>query len=179
MEKHSSRELTTFRDKPEVWGLNIEALGDYMNRKIIPFASAKLEQSSVTPAIPPPLSTAIRLTSVITSPVNIGSRSSQPLDVAITNPTIKAKELGTIQGEYPVSFHDNIAVPADKYGPETYAQDKPAGVPFVSAEQAYQHYKTTVPLGEPRIQLMAEIIQAKLEQHSKLFTAITQRGGVK
>ena len=96
----------------------------------------------------------------------------------MTNPTVKAKELGKIQGEYPVSFRDNAAVPAGKYGPETYAQDKPAGVPFVSAEQAYQHYKTTVPLGEPRIQLMAEIIQAKLEQHPKLFAAITQRGGV-
>jgi hypothetical protein len=96
----------------------------------------------------------------------------------MTNPTVKAKELGKIQGDYPVSFRDNAAVPAGKYGPETYAQDKPAGVPFVSAEQAYQQYKTTVPLGEPRIQLMAEIIQAKLEQHPKLFAAITQRGGV-
>jgi hypothetical protein len=178
MEKHSSRELTTFRDKPEVWGLNMEPMGDYVNGKIVPFPSAKLEQSLVTPPIPPPLSTAIPLASVITSPVNIGSRSSDPLGAAMTNPTVKAKELGKIQGEYPVSFRDNAAVPAGKYGPETYAQDKPPGVPFVSAEQAYQHYKTTVPLGEPRIQLMAEIIQAKLEQHPKLFAAITQRGGV-
>ncbi len=178
MEKHSSRELATFRNKPEVWGLNMEPLGDYINGKILPFPSANLEQSLVTPAIPPPLSTAIPLTSVITSPVNIGSRSSDPLGAAMTNPTVKAKELGKIQGEYPVSFRDNAAVPAGKYGPETYAQDKPTGVPFVSAEQAYQHYKTTVPLGEPRIQLMAEIIQAKLEQHPKLFAAITQRGGV-
>ncbi|MDK2412780.1 hypothetical protein QHH11_27820 [Aphanizomenon sp. PH219] len=178
MEKHSSRELSTFRDKPEVWGLHTEPLGDYVNGKIVPFPSAKLEQSLVTPPIPPPLSTAIPLASVITSPVNIGSRSSDPLGAAMTNPTVKAKELGKIQGEYPVSFRDNAAVTAGKYGPETYAQDKPAGVPFVSAEQAYQHYKTTVPLGEPRIQLMAEIIQAKLEQHPKLFAAITQRGGV-
>jgi hypothetical protein len=178
MEKHSSRELATFRDKPEVWGLHTEPLGDYVNGKIVPFPSANLEKSLVTPAIPPPLSTTIPLASVITSPVNIGSRSSDPLGAAITNPTVKAKELGKIQGEYPVSFRDNAAVPAGKYGPETYTQDKPAGVPFVSAEQAYQHYKTTVPLGEPRIQLMAEIIQAKLEQHPKLFAAITQRGGV-
>jgi hypothetical protein len=178
MEKHSSRELTTFKDKPEVWGLHTEPLGDYVNGKILPFPSANLEQSLVTPAIPPPLSTAIPLTSVITSPVNIGSRSSDPLGAAMTNPTVKAKELGKIQGEYPVSFRDNAAVTAGKYGPETYTQDKPAGVPFVSAEQAYQHYKTTVPLGEPRIQLIAEIIQAKLEQHPKLFAAITQRGGV-
>ncbi|WP_242027295.1 hypothetical protein [Sphaerospermopsis sp. FACHB-1094] len=178
MEKHSSRELTTFRDKPEVWGLNMEPLGDYVNGKIVPFPSAKLEQSLVTPAIPPPLSTTTPLASVINSPVNIGSRSSDPLGAAMTNPTVKAKELGKIQGEYPVSFRDNAAVTAGKYGPETYTQDKPAGVPFVSAEQAYQHYKTTVPLGEPRIQLMAEIIQAKLEQHPKLFAAITQRGGV-
>ncbi|AFZ61141.1 hypothetical protein H6G54_28860 [Anabaena cylindrica FACHB-243] len=178
MEKHSSRELTTFKDKPEVWGLNMEPLGDYVNGKIVPFPSPNLEKSLITPAIPPPLSTAIPLASIITSPVNIGSRSSDPLGAAMTNPTVKAKELGKIQGEYPVSFRDNAAVPAGKYGPETYAQDKPAGVPFVSAEQAYQHYKTTVPLGEPRIQLMAEIIQAKLEQHPKLFAAITQRGGV-
>lgn len=177
MEKHSSRELATFRDKPEVWGLHTEPLGDYVNGKIVPFPSAKLEQSLVTPAIPP-LSTATPPASVITSPVNIGSRSSDPLGAAMTNPTVKAKELGKIQGDYPVSFRDNAAVTAGKYGPETYAQDKPAGVPFVSAEQAYQHYKTTVPLGEPRIQLMAEIIQAKLEQHPKLFTAIIQRGGV-
>jgi hypothetical protein len=177
MEKHSSRELATFRDKPEVWGLHTEPLGDYVNGKIVPFPSAKLEQSSVTPAIPP-LSTATPPATVITSPVNIGSRSSDPLGAAMTNPTVKAKELGKIQGEYPVSFRDNAAVPAGKYGPETYSQDKPAGIPFVSAEQAYQHYKTTVPLGEPRIQLMAEIIQAKLEQHPKLFAAITQRGGV-
>ncbi|MBK1990172.1 hypothetical protein A0J48_022035 [Sphaerospermopsis aphanizomenoides BCCUSP55] len=178
MEKHSSQELASFRDKPEVWGLHTEPLGDYVNGKILPFPNAKLEQSLVTPPIPSPLSTAIPLTSVITSPVNIGSRSSDPLGAAMTNPTVKAKELGKIQGEYPVSFRDNAAVTAGKYGPETYTQDKPAGVPFVSAEQAYQHYKTTVPLGEPRIQLMAEIIQAKLEQHPKLFAAITQRGGV-
>ncbi|BAZ83785.1 hypothetical protein PN497_08745 [Sphaerospermopsis kisseleviana CS-549] len=177
MEKHSSRELASFRDKPEVWGLHTEPLGDYVNGKIVPFPSAKLEKSLITPAIPP-LSTAKPPATVITSPVNIGSRSSDPLGAAMTNPTVKAKELGKIQRDYPVSFRDNAAVTAGKYGPETYTQDKPAGVPFVSAEQAYQHYKTTVPLGEPRIQLMAEIIQAKLEQHPKLFAAITQRGGM-
>lgn len=114
----------------------------------------------------------------ISTPVNIGSRSSDPLGAALTNPTVKAKELGNIKGDYPVSFQDNPFVAAGRCAAEVWTQDKPDGVPFVSAEQAYQHYKDTVPIGEARVQLMAEIIEAKLTQHPKLFEAIAARGGV-
>ncbi|MEI2579958.1 hypothetical protein [Scytonema sp. PRP1] len=181
MEKHSAQELATFKNKPEVWGLHMEPLGDYTNGKIVPFPTPTLEQYRAAPTVSPflPTSTPPTITTTtISSPINIGSRSPDPLGAALTNPTVKAKELGNIKGDYPVSFRDNAAAPAGKYGPEAYTQDKAAGVPFLSAEQVYQHYKQTVPLGEQRVQLMAEIIQAKLEQHPKLFEAITQRGGV-
>ncbi|MCC5623821.1 hypothetical protein LC574_21990, partial [Nostoc sp. CHAB 5715] len=180
-EKHSAQELVTFKDKLEVWGLHMEPLGDYVNGKIVPFFTPSLEPSSATSTVSPSLPAATPptiSTTTISSPINIGSRSPDPLGSALSNPTVSAKELGNINGDYPVSLGDNAAVPAGKYGPETYAQDKAAGVPFLSAEQAYQHYKQTVPQGEQRVQLMAEIIQAKLEQHPKLFEAITQRGGV-
>jgi O-acetyl-ADP-ribose deacetylase (regulator of RNase III) len=177
-EKHNALELATFKGKLEVWGLHMEPLGDYVNGKIVPFPTSSFEPSSVTPTVSPSLPAATTATATVSSPINIGSRSPDPLGAALSNPTVKAKELGNINGDYPVSLGDNAAVPAGKYGQETYTQDKPAGVPFLSAEQAYQHYKQTVPQGEQRVQLMAEIIQAKLEQHPKLFEAITQRGGV-
>lgn len=178
MEKHSAQELTTFKNKLEVWGLQMEPLGDYVDGKIIPFPNQNVKQFLAAPAVSPSLPTATPATTTISSPVNIGSKSSDPLGAALANPTVEAKESGKIQGDYPVSFRDNAAVPAGIYGPETYTQDKANGIPFLSAEQAYQHYKTTVALEAQREQLMTEIIQAKLEQHPKLFAAITQRGGV-
>ncbi|NEQ64335.1 MAG: hypothetical protein F6K21_02325 [Symploca sp. SIO2D2] len=46
-EKHSALELDTFRGKPEVWGLHMEPLGDYIDGKLVPFepTSAQIIQS--------------------------------------------------------------------------------------------------------------------------------------
>lgn len=169
-EKHSVKELTQNQaNKGKIYGLFMEPLGDYINGKIVPFPA--LQQTERANAPPTPRSQ-------VHPGINISSGSQDPLGAALTNPTVKSKAKGRIQGDYPVSFRDNPAVKAGTYGPETYSQDKPAGVPFASAEQAYQHYKTALPLGEERIELMAEIIQAKLSQHPKLYQAIAERGGV-
>ncbi|MBD2309726.1 hypothetical protein H6G17_30370, partial [Chroococcidiopsis sp. FACHB-1243] len=169
-EKHSVKELTqTQASKGKIYGLFMEPLGDYIDGKIVPFPA--LQQTDRANAPP-------TLRSQVHPGININSGSQDPLGAALTNPTVKSKAKGRIQGDYPVSFRDNPAVKAGTYGPETYSQDKPAGVPFASAEQAYQHYKTALPLGEERIELMAEIIQAKLSQHPKLYQAIASRGGV-
>ncbi|URD53579.1 hypothetical protein [Chroococcidiopsis sp. CCNUC1] len=169
-EKHSVKELTQNQaSKGKIYGLFMEPLGDYIDGKIVPFpALQQTERANAPPT----------LRSQVTPGINISSGSQDPLGAALTNPTVKSKAKGRIQGDYPVSFRDNPEVKAGTYGPETYSQDKPAGVPFASAEQAYQHYKTGLPLGEERIELMAEIIQAKLEQHPKLYQAIASRGGV-
>ncbi|MBD2309705.1 hypothetical protein H6G17_30245, partial [Chroococcidiopsis sp. FACHB-1243] len=169
-EKHSVKELTQAQaSKGKIYGLFMEPLGDYIDGKIAPFpALQQTERANAPPT----------LRSQVHPGINISSGSQDPLGAALTNPTVKSKAKGRIQGDYPVSFRDNPAVKAGTYGPETYSQDKPAGVPFASAEQAYQHYKTALPLGEERIELMAEIIQAKLEQHPKLYQAIASRGGV-
>ncbi|HAA26693.1 MAG TPA: hypothetical protein DCE56_02200, partial [Cyanobacteria bacterium UBA8553] len=72
-------------------------------------------------------------------------------------------------------FKDNPFRPKDTSGAEKYFQDKPAGEPFVSAEDAYQHFKKTTPV-EQRQQLMSEIVAAKLEQHPRLTQAIEKQG---
>ena len=110
--------------------------------------------------------------------INFNSRGSDPLGAVLTSTTVKSKQVGTIKGDYPVSFRDNKEMPSGNYGPETYIQSKPQGQPFLSAEQAFYAYKETLPLGEPRVQLMAEILTARFEQHPKLAQAITQKGGV-
>ena len=109
--------------------------------------------------------------------INLNSRSPDPLGAVLTSTTVKSKEIGAIVNDYPVSFRDNQEMPAGIYGPETYTKSKPAGQPFLSVEQAFYAYKETVPLKEPRLQLMAEILQARFEQHPKLMEAVTERGG--
>ncbi|WP_414588384.1 YpsA SLOG family protein [Scytonema sp. PCC 10023] len=110
--------------------------------------------------------------------INFNSRCPDSLGAVLTSTTVKSKQVGTIQGEYIVSFRDNQAMPAGSYGPETYTQSKPEGQPFLSAEQAFYAYKETLLLGEPRVQLMAEILTARFEQHPRLVEAVTERGGV-
>jgi hypothetical protein len=110
--------------------------------------------------------------------INFNSRGSDPLGAVLTSTTVKSKQVGTIKGDYPVSFRDNKEMSSGNYGPETYIQSKPEGQPFLSAEQAFYAYKETLPLGEPRVQLMAEILTARFEQHPKLAQAITEKGGV-
>ena len=46
--------------------------------------------------------------------VNIGSNSSNELAASLTNPTLFAKERGSINKDYPVSFQDNVFVKAGK-----------------------------------------------------------------
>jgi hypothetical protein len=114
--------------------------------------------------------------SKVAAPINIYSGSNSSLGAALTNPTELSKLKGNVQNSYPVSFKDNPFRPKDTSGAEKYFQDKPAGERFVSAEDAYQHFKKTTPV-EQRQQLMTEIIAAKLEQHPKLTQAIENQGG--
>jgi hypothetical protein len=48
-EKHSVKELDRFRGEPEVWGLEMKPLGDYVNGKIVPFPELQASQSLNVP----------------------------------------------------------------------------------------------------------------------------------
>jgi Circularly permutated YpsA SLOG family len=110
--------------------------------------------------------------------LNISSKCPDPFGAVLTSTTVKSKQIGTIECDFPMSFRDNREMPAGKIGPETYDTEKPAGQPFLSAEQAFQSYKEDYPLGEARVKLMAEVLQAKFEQHPDIKDEITARGGV-
>lgn len=114
----------------------------------------------------------------ITDGIVINSRSSSSLGAALTSTTVKSKQLGATNKDYKVSFRENIEIPKGTYGPETYTEDKPAGQPFASAEQAFYAYKETVGLGESRVNLLAEIQQAKFEQNPELIEQVKENGGV-
>ncbi|BDA75896.1 hypothetical protein CAL7716_100620 (plasmid) [Calothrix sp. PCC 7716] len=107
----------------------------------------------------------------------INSRSTE-LGAALTSTTVKSKALGAIDKDYPVSFRDNIEVLKNSVKVEPYTEDKPKGAPFASLEQAFQAYKESVPLGESRVNLLAEIQQARFEQHPDLLQAVKDNGGV-
>ncbi|MBW4513039.1 MAG: hypothetical protein KME64_42155 [Scytonematopsis contorta HA4267-MV1] len=110
--------------------------------------------------------------------INISSKCPDSFGAVLTSTTVKSKQLGTIECDFPVSFRDNKEIPEGRLGPETYEDAKPAGQPFLSAEQAFYAYKEEYPLGEARVKLMAEILQARLEQHPDIADEITARGGV-
>ncbi|GJD22836.1 hypothetical protein RIVM261_077920 [Rivularia sp. IAM M-261] len=119
----------------------------------------------------------ITTTKEIAPGINLTSRSPDPLGAVLTSTTVKSRNAGAIANDYPVSFRDNKEMPAGNYGPETYTEAKPAGQPFLSAEQAFFAYKESLPLNEPRVQLMAEIQQAKFEQYPQIMQAVTEKGG--
>lgn len=88
--------------------------------------------------------------------VNIWSGTADGrLAAVLTNPTELAKKKGRLVGSYPVTFR---------------------GSRFPDAEAAYQAHKRLTPLAD-REALMAEILAAKLEQHSKLAAAVERAGG--
>jgi hypothetical protein len=49
-EKHSVKELDRFRGEPEVWGLEMKPLGDYVNGKVVPFSELQASQSQNFPS---------------------------------------------------------------------------------------------------------------------------------
>ncbi|MDY7012224.1 MAG: hypothetical protein SVX43_01270, partial [Cyanobacteriota bacterium] len=168
-EKHSAKELLNFKNQPEVWGLHIEPLGDYINGEIVPFPNRAAATPNTIAAATP---------NTIASPINIYSGSDSPLGAALTNPTETSRYKGKTQHSYPVSFRGNPKRPANtNFKAEKYFNDKPEGVPYVSAEDAYQVWKDTVPVGPERDRLMVEILAAKLQQHPKLVQGIQANGG--
>ncbi len=98
-------------------------------------------------------STAISLPS---SPITIGSNSKDGLGAALAPDTVKAKENGTVENDYSIRFNQNI---------------------YPDAKQACLHQKQLQPQTST-LQIMTEVIQAKLEQHPRLTKEITIRGGV-
>ncbi len=46
MEKHSAKELQTFTTAPQVWGLKMEPVGDWVDRQIVPFSEEPHRLSS-------------------------------------------------------------------------------------------------------------------------------------
>ena len=50
-EKHSPEELAIFIGKPEVWGLHMEPLGDYVKGNIVPFPTLESEVPSKTTGV--------------------------------------------------------------------------------------------------------------------------------
>lgn len=110
--------------------------------------------------------------------INIHSGSSIAFAAALTNPTELAKTKRNITKSYPISFRDNPYRPANlSLRVEQYFQEKPAGVPFISAEDAYQYYKVNLNADE-KFELMIEIINAKLTQYPILAETITKSGGI-
>ena len=111
--------------------------------------------------------------------INIYSGSSIPFAAALTNPTELAKAKGKIKRSYPVSFRDNPFRPANlNLKIERYANDKPAGKPFVSAEDAYQYFKTDLN-DDQKYELAIKILTAKLVQYPVLTETIGKSGGVR
>lgn len=110
--------------------------------------------------------------------VNFATNNQQDsFAAALTNPTENAKYKGSITRSYPISFRGNPFRPANtSCKAEKYFQDKPAGEPFVSAEDAYQHFKVGLN-NDRKFDLMVEILAAKLEQYPRLANEITKRGG--
>lgn len=109
--------------------------------------------------------------------VNFASNSKDGFAAAVTNPTENAKYKKSITRSYPVSFRDNPFRPANtNCKAEKYFKDKPAGQPFVSAEDAYQHFKVGLS-NDQKFELMVEILTAKLQQYPRLSNEITKRGG--
>jgi hypothetical protein len=87
--------------------------------------------------------------------INIWPGSDIGIGAALINPTELAFRKNKIKNHYPVTFR---------------------GVNFRDAESAYQEYKSRDM--QESIEIMTEIIVCKLQQHPRLFEAITQRGGV-
>ncbi|NBD31695.1 MAG: DUF4326 domain-containing protein [Cyanobacteria bacterium] len=88
--------------------------------------------------------------------INIASHE-KGLGGALTNPTEISKRKGNIKKDYPIEYQ---------------------GQTYLSAENAYQKLKNTIP-DEQKQTLMTNLIQHKLEQHPALTDAITQCGGTK
>lgn len=111
-------------------------------------------------------------------PINIYSGSSIAFAAALTNPTELAKTKGKITRSYPISLRGNPYRPArPNLRVEQYRVPKPAGEPFVSAEDAYQHFKQNLD-NDAKFELMIEILSAKLTQYPVLTETITKSGGL-
>jgi hypothetical protein len=87
--------------------------------------------------------------------INIWSACDVGIGAALTNPTELASRKNKIKNHYPVTFR---------------------GVIFCDAESTYHEYKTREL--QECIEILTDIIVCKLQQHPRLFEAITQRGGV-
>ncbi|WP_289791708.1 putative molybdenum carrier protein [Chlorogloeopsis sp. ULAP01] len=181
----AARQLRDFVEKNNIQTLNIsgnrESKAPGLQAAVAEIVQIGLayqknqDNSQDVPTCPTPT---ILQSKTIAPGINLSSRSPDPLGGALTSTTVKSKQIGTTDKEYPVSFRDNKAMPVGNYGLETYTKSKEEGQPFLSAEQAFYAYKETLPLGEPRVQLMAEILQTRFEQYPELTEAVTQRGGV-
>ncbi len=90
-------------------------------------------------------------------PINIYSGSADSLGAALTNPTVLSRRKRRIKCDYALEFER---------------------IKYPDAEAAYQALKGRTEEGDERLQLMTDIIVAKLQQHPKLIEAIALRGGV-
>ena len=87
--------------------------------------------------------------------INIWSGCENGLGAALTNPTELAFRKGKLKNHYPVEFRGEL---------------------FPDAEAAFKKFK--VGKMKADVELMAEVILAKLQQHPRLYNAIKQNGGV-
>ncbi len=126
---------------------------------------------------------------MVAPPLNINTNCDDWLGAALTNTTENAKyklqQKGVLVDSnfnpegYPVSYGgDPFRAKTYEHKAEKYLIDKPEGVPFVSAEDAYKHFQKSV--NQQRWgELMTDIVAHKLVQHSELMQEIEERGGVK
>jgi hypothetical protein len=182
-EKHNIKELDVLSKKygNKLWGLETFPIGDYREGKVYDFHSQQeilpSANASITSGQPLAIDENNSKPQTIAPPINIAS-DSKGLGGALTNPTVLAHNKGNLQNHYPVSYQDNPHREATRNKAEIYNWDKPDGVPFASAEDAYQFYKNSVPLQE-REKLMADILRAKLTQYPELTLTIQQKGGIR
>ena len=92
---------------------------------------------------------------VIKQPINIYSGCADSLGAALTNPTVCPGAKGGLS----VITRLNL-------------------IKYPDEEAVYQALKERIAIGQERLQLMTDIIIAKLQQHPKLIEAIALRGGV-
>ncbi|WP_392408698.1 YpsA SLOG family protein [Chlorogloeopsis fritschii] len=119
----AARQLRDFVEKNNIQTLNIagnrESKAPGLQAAVAEIVQIGLayqknqDNSQDVPTSPTP---ATSQSKTIAPGINLSSRSPDPLGGVLTSTTVKAKQIGTTDKEYPVSFRDNKAMPAGNYG---------------------------------------------------------------
>lgn len=163
-EKHSPKELDNFRGQSEVWGLEIEPLGDYLNGQIVPFPSSQLNPqvaSSPQPLIPSP-SQVSSLQPLISSPSKTNPLADlKPLNSAVAQPMKKDIAMAQVATQFiGISAAPPHTPSSTRNYQQAWGEDANTG--------SYSHDDTIMVSGSGQERgVTSEQIQATFEQHYK------------